>query len=187
MKNYIPESYIANDEFLIDLCESSTGYLYNFIINTGTDTVYEPQYCEESGTAKIVLSLIHPVLENGYRLSLNNYYASIDLAEKLEKKSPDFIGRMRINRAGLLNKLKQPLAKGETIANVFMMSTIHMTTVFIRNREVKKPTCVLECNAKMGGVDLAPFLRKSKKQSTKYFLTIFCHLLSITTTNSYII
>ncbi|KAJ8929560.1 hypothetical protein NQ314_017742 [Rhamnusium bicolor] len=114
-KQYIPSKRKPFGIRLFALCESSSGYMFNFTIYTGAGTDYGIKYCKELITSRIVLSLIDP-FDKGYRLFLDNYYTSIDLIDKLVKKRTDCVRTMRINRKGIPKDLKTKLSKGETIA-----------------------------------------------------------------------
>nr|CAH7715063.1 unnamed protein product [Callosobruchus chinensis] len=115
-RQYIPSKRKRFGMKLFALCESSSGYMFNFIIYTGSDTNYIEKYAEEPATIKIVLSLMDPLLGMGYRIFLDNFYTSIDLADKLSKHRTDCVGTMRVNRKGLPNDMKTKLSKGQTIA-----------------------------------------------------------------------
>ena len=109
-ENYIPGEHIAIDEYLslwkgrlhfrqfipskrerygikiYMLCESSTGYLWKFIIYTGADTVYPspgvvlPKPFDDYGNpSKVVLSLLHGLYNKGYKVVLENFYNSPEL------------------------------------------------------------------------------------------------------------
>lgn len=206
-KQYIPSKRKRFGIKLFALCESISGYIYNFIIYTGKTTTYSEKYSEEPITARIVLSLADSLLGKGYRLFLDNYYTSVNLTDKLVKGRTDCIGTMRINRKGVPTDLKKKLKKGETIArywkkimiqkwkdkkDVLMISTIHdetMETVITKTGELQKPSCIVEYNSKMGGVDLADnylhFYGMCGNRVKKYYMKIFFHFLSVTTLNSY--
>jgi hypothetical protein len=57
-----------------ELCESSVGYLWSFIIFTGRETEFQSTLIseEKSKTAAIVLSLVEPLLHKGYALWMDN-------------------------------------------------------------------------------------------------------------------
>ena len=81
---YIPSKRKRYGIKLFMLCESSTGYLTSFIIYTGATTDYGT--LEENQLAKpfedykspsrVVLSLLKPLLNKGYVVTLDNYYTS---------------------------------------------------------------------------------------------------------------
>nr|CAH7748298.1 unnamed protein product [Callosobruchus chinensis] len=111
----IEKKTIRNKLFL--LCESSTGYTYNFLIYTGADTNYGDNFVNEPLSARVVLELSNNLLDKGYCLFLDNYYTSVDLAEKLSQRRTDCVGTMRINRKGVPKDPKEKkLARGETFA-----------------------------------------------------------------------
>ncbi|CAH1982255.1 unnamed protein product [Acanthoscelides obtectus] len=231
MSAYVPEQNISIDESLIGwkgrlawkpyipskrkqfgmkvfaLCESSSGYMYNFLVYTGADTAYNALYENEPLTSRVVLTLIHPLLDKGYCLFLDNYYTSIDLLDKLVKRRTDGVGTMRINRKGIPQAIKVKLQRGETVArfrrklmiqkwrdkkDVLMISTIHddsMKKIAARSKEIEKPACVIDYNASMGGVDLSDyylhFYGIARTRVIKYYMKMFFHFLSVTTLNAF--
>ena len=129
--NYIPEKDISVDEYLslwkgrlkfkvyipskrerygvkiFMLCESSTGYLSNFIVYTGADTSYPPPnislpkpFDEYKNPSKIVLSLLDGFYHQGYSLAVDNYYSSPELFKALYDNKTDAFGTLR-RKAGL--------------------------------------------------------------------------------------
>ena len=69
-----------------ELCESSSGYLWSFIIYTGKDIVFQTAFIsgDTNKTAAIVLSLVEPLLEKGHTLWMDNFYKSPALAQRLK-------------------------------------------------------------------------------------------------------
>ncbi|CAH1960175.1 unnamed protein product [Acanthoscelides obtectus] len=126
---------------LFILAESSTGYTYNFLIFTGADTNYGNSFVSEPLSARVVLELSNNILDNDYCLSLDNYYTSVDLAEKLSMRRTDCVRTVRLNRKGIPKELKQKkLEHGEACAlfrkkimflkykdkkEIVMISTLH--------------------------------------------------------------
>ena len=85
-RQYIP---LKSSKFGIksyELCESSSGYLWSFIIYTGKDTVFQTAFIsgDTNKTAAIVLSLVEPLLEKGRMLWMDNFYNSPALAQRLK-------------------------------------------------------------------------------------------------------
>lgn len=234
MTIYIPEKNIAIDESLIGwkgnlswkqyipskrrrfgikmfaLCESATGYVYNFFLYTGATTIYgDSNYPNEPISSRIVLELIHPLLNQGYCLYTDNYYTNIDLLDKLAQKRTDCVGTMRKNRVNIPVELKaKKLKKGDHIAlyrrkqmvlkwydkrEVIFASSLHddsKTIVTARGGGlVEKPKVVLDYNANMGGVDLADsnlhYYSSARNRLKKYYMKIFRHFLDMTTLNCY--
>lgn len=209
-KQYIPSKRKRFGIKFFILCESSTGYVYNFLIYTGTDTNYGPKYNEEPTAAKIVLALSDTLLNKGHCLFLDNFYTSLYLSEKLVRQKTDCIGTLRLNRKGTPENIKnKKLDKGESIAmfrrkqmimkwkdkkDVTMISTIHdnsMVEIQKRDKTIQKPAVVLAYNKDMGGVDLLDnllhFYSLDRTHLKKYYKKIFFHLLNITIVNAYIL
>ena len=68
------------------LCESSSAYLWKFIIYTGADTIYPYPNClllkpfnSYINPSKVVLSLLDGLYEKEYKVVLDNYYTSPEL------------------------------------------------------------------------------------------------------------
>ncbi|CAH1954883.1 unnamed protein product [Acanthoscelides obtectus] len=205
-KQYIPSKRKRFGIKLFALCETS-GYMYNFIIYTGADTIYEAQHSQEPVTSRIVLSLVDSLLDKGYRLFIDNYYTTVDLVHKFVKRRTDCVGTIRANGKGIPKDLQVKLSKGQSVArynrkimiqkwhdkkDVLMITTLHdktMEKVLTKKGEIEKPTCVLEYNKKMDGVDLADnyfhYYGTARSRVKKYYMKMFWHFLSVTTLNSF--
>ena len=88
------------------LCESHTGYLSDFIVYTGADTVYPepriilPKLCEDySNPLKIVLSLLEGFYNAGDNLSLHDLYALPELLRVLFENKNDAYETLQKKRA----------------------------------------------------------------------------------------
>ena len=197
--NYIPTKNISIDESLLgwkgrlsyvqyfpskrkrfgikffDLCESATGYIWNFVVYTGGDTRYNEQYRELPITAQIVCKRCNPLFGKGYCLYTDNFFMSPSLADILVSKQTDFVGTLRLNRRNVPQKVKEAKLKKTEIVVAFknktmvlkwkdkrdvtVLSTIHdnsmVKTVSRRGLETEKPKVIVDYNANMGGVDLS--------------------------------
>ena len=122
---YIPEQHVAIDEYLAlwkgrlkfnvyipskrehygiriyMLCESQTGYLSDFIVYTGADTVYPepsitlPKPSEDySNLSKIILSLLEGFYHARYNLALDNLYTLPELLQMLLENKSDAYGTL---------------------------------------------------------------------------------------------
>ncbi len=235
MRNYIPEKDISVDESLLgwkgrlswvqyiptkrkrfgmkyyELCESDSGYMWNFLVYTGKDTIYNEKYNDLQATAKIVFSLCDQLLHKGYCLYIDNFYTSPDLAKNLLERETDCIGTLRLNRKGVPAIIKdKKLKKGEVVAafknkimvlkwkdkkDVTMLSTIHDNTIVDvvsrRGAANKKPKVIQDYNTHMGGVDLSDNLLSNystaRNRMKKYYKKMFRHLLDISVLNAFII
>ena len=101
-----------------ELCESSSGYLWSFIIYTGKDTVFQTAFIsgDTNKTAAIVLSLVEPLLGKGRTLWMDNFYNSPALAHRLKTLKTDSVGTLRLSRKDVPQRVKEKkLQKGELV------------------------------------------------------------------------
>ena len=233
-ENYIPHKCISIDESLLgwkgnlswvqyipakrkrfgmkfyELCESSTGYVWNFFIYAGKDTQYLEKYMDKPVSARIVFCLIDPLLGKGYRLYTDNFYTSPTLADALVDHETELVGTVRITRADVPKKIKESkLKRGETVSvyrkksmllkwkdkkDVCVLSTMHdasmMSVRSRRGQEKEKPKAVADYNMNMGGVDLSDNLlchfSTARNRMKKYYRKVFRHMLDMSILNSYI-
>lgn len=196
------------------LCESKSGYLFSSIIYTENGTIMSVKYKKMQITSQVVLSLLDPLLDQGYCLTTDNFYTSPQLADYLIKHKTDTYGTMGLNRREILPKeiQQKKLKKGEIIAaqrgkvmvmkwrdkkDVGLLSTIHNTEQVKTNKNDKddniiiKPKVVIDYNDAMGGVDrLDQHLRDYeiiRKRGKKYYKKIFFHLIDLCIWNSFIL
>jgi hypothetical protein len=87
------------------LCKSSTGYVWNFIVYTGKDTIYGQTHPGEQTSSTIVLEVAHDLLDKGYCLYLDNWYTSPKLVDTLCTRKKE-VGTMRTNRKEFPDFLK---------------------------------------------------------------------------------
>ena len=83
------------------LCESSTGYIWNSVIYTGKGTKFNPRYSRYGMATSSVLSLLDPLLNQGYCVTTDNFYTSPELYEVLLLNKTDGYGTIRPNRCDM--------------------------------------------------------------------------------------
>lgn len=234
MQNYLPDKNISIDESLMGwkgrlswlqyipskrkrfgikfymLSDSATGYIWNFFIYAGGETLYNPIYNHLPITSRIVFTLVHPLLGKGYCLYTDNFYTSVTMADLLNQQQTDIVGTVRLNRKDLPKYVKETkLKKGETVSayrnkvivlkwkdkkDVTLLSSIHdnsmQTTTTKRGKEKQKPQLVASYNAHMGGVDLSDNLichyTTAKNRMKKYYRKVFRHTLDMAVLNSFV-
>ena len=193
------------------LCESSTGYVWCFVLYVGKGTQFDPEFDDLANiSTKIVMSLIKPLLKKGYCLTIDNYYTSPQLADLLISNLTDLYGTVRSNRKDLPDGLsKEKLRKGEVTAfrrgklmamrwkdkkDVYLLSSIHnaeQQDVETRKGTVQKPKVVCDYNLSMGGVDKSDQMLSCypipRKRTKKYYKKMFFHMLDIAVWNTYIL
>ena len=114
-KQYIPSKRARFGIKSFEICESSSGYIWNFFIYTGKDTAYDPDIPEsESMGTKVVLTLVKPLYGKGYCINMDNFFSSPKLYDILCENNTDAVGTLRANRKGVPRALTtQKLRKGE--------------------------------------------------------------------------
>ena len=167
---YIPSKKKRFGIKFFDLCESATGYIWNFVVYTGGDSKYNEQYRELPIAAQIVCTLCNPLFGKGYCLYTDNFYMSPSLADILVSKQTDFVGTLRLNCRDVPQKVKEAkLNKTEIVVafknktmvlkwkdkrDVTVLSTIHDNSM-VKTVSTEKPKIIVDYNANMGGVDLS--------------------------------
>lgn len=192
------------------LCESKSGYVYNFIIYTGKNTVLDREFSDLPMSSQVVMTLMKPLLNKGYCLTMDNFYNSPQLADLLIGKKTDVYGTLRVSRKEVPKELKnKKLKKGEIIGfqrgkvavmkwkdkkDVFLISTIHSISkveIETRRGRTEKPQLVLDYNCTMGGVDRVDQHLSSyvvpRKRGKKYYKKIFFHLLDLAMWNAFVL
>ncbi|KAI4482020.1 hypothetical protein M0804_009039 [Polistes exclamans] len=154
---------------IFKLCCGS-GYTYAFRVYTGKTLEKE-----KTTPTNIVISLCEDLFYKGHTLYTDNWYTSLELAEKLISKNTHLVGTLRTNRRGnshqvLLTKLKrgQIIAKennhGITIIkwkdkkDILVLSTKHsseMVNVECRSGRKIKPQIIVDYNRQKSAVDLS--------------------------------
>ena len=207
-KQFIPSKRARFGVKLYELCESSSGYIWNIIIYTGKDTPFSNNYSSYGIATRCVMTLIEPLLNKGYCVSLDNFYNSPELADLLISNKTDVYGTLRQNRKNLPPAIKnQKLKNGELVAfqkgkicvmkwqdkkPVCMISTVHNGEIIEmqkRGKIVSKPKAVFDYNHTMGGVDKSDqclaYYPTMRNQQRKYYKKLFRHLLDMVIWNSF--
>ena len=207
---YIPSKRSRFGVKIYKLCESSTGYVWNFIVYTGKDTNYGDRHPREQTSSRVVLEIADNLLDKGYCLYLDNWYTSPKLVDTLCTRKTDVVGTMRTNRKEFPEFVKKAtLNKGQKVAafrknqmimkwkdkrDVVLVSTFHvdsMENVKPRQGVIQKPAVVLDYNKNMGGVDRNDAQLQSYKLARerikKLYHKMFRYLLDVVCLNAFII
>ncbi|KFM75542.1 PiggyBac transposable element-derived protein 4, partial [Stegodyphus mimosarum] len=80
------------------LSDSSSGYIWSFIIYTEKGTLFHPKFRSLSLPSQVVMTLIMPLLKQGYCITLDNYYTSPELCDILLTYQTDVVGTVRQNK-----------------------------------------------------------------------------------------
>ena len=104
-RQYIPLKRSRFGIKIYALCDSETGYTYQFRVYTGaadpaTDITNDlPPDCQTMlSSEQIVIWLMEPLLNKGYNLYTDNYYTSVPLSMYLLSQQTHLSGTIRANR-----------------------------------------------------------------------------------------
>uniref|UniRef100_A0A8C5R0Q0 PiggyBac transposable element-derived protein domain-containing protein n=1 Tax=Leptobrachium leishanense TaxID=445787 RepID=A0A8C5R0Q0_9ANUR len=212
-KQYIPSKRSRYGVKVYKLCDSESGYTQAFRVYEGKDSSFDPPGCpEHMGTSgKIVWDLLFPLMNKGYHLYVDNFYASVPLFKLLYCFDTAACGTVRKNRVGFPAQLvRTRLKSGETSAlrqeellavkyrdkkDVYLLSTIHTersVEVSVRGRaeRIRKPVCIKAYNRHMGGVDLADQLLQPyqiMRKSRAWYKKVAIYLMQIATHNAFLL
>ena len=192
---------------LFELVDCDTGFLLGFIIYTGADTEFEKFDLGISGD--IVAHFLKPYFYKGHVVYMDNWYSSPVLAEFLHDRDTGMCGTVKKNRKGM-PELKSKLNKGEIeVAHtdtwlvlkwldkkeVYMITTVHETGYSSTGKQhwktkadIMKPTCIVEYNKNMGGVDDIDRQLSSAepvRKSMKWYRKLFFHLVDLSLCNAH--
>lgn len=177
------------------LCESASGYCYNFKIYAGNDKTT----LDYSASETVVMELLQSIRNKGHTLYIDNWYSSPKLFLTLVRNETNVLGTVRCNRKNMPGDfVKAKLIKGDCILrscngilalkwqdkrDVHILSTKHESAEMIAQNEnypnpIFKPKCIIDYNMGMIGIDrqdqvLAsfPIMRKFVKGYRKNFFT----------------
>ncbi|XP_072283545.1 WD repeat-containing protein 25 isoform X1 [Pyxicephalus adspersus] len=193
------------------LCESSTGYIWNSILYTGKGTKFKTKYSNYGIETSSVLSLIEPLLNQGYCVTTDKFYTSPELYEFLLEHKTDAYGTVMADQRNMPSLFaKKKLKTGDMVAwqkgkmmalrwhdkkDGCLMSTVHnASTVMVLTKgekKIMKPQVVIDYNNAMKGVVRADqamtFYQAMRKQQKKYYKKIFRHLVEQCLWNAYIL
>ena len=207
-RQYIPSKRSRYGIKIYKLSESKSGYVWNFLIYTGKDTLL----CEDGGNygERVVRTLFSNLTGKGYNLYLDRFFTSPSLADYLSSVNTNMCGTVQKNRKGMpknfpplsFEKEIAAVQKGNTNIIAFkdkkkvvlMLTSMHNTGVQPSGRtdrktgaNIMKPTCILDYNKNMGGVDMGdaslthyPAYRKT----VKWYRKLFFGFLDITLLNA---
>ncbi|KAL0810152.1 hypothetical protein ABMA28_010944 [Loxostege sticticalis] len=197
-----------------ELCESATGYLWSFVVYSGRNSSFDTgRYSRLQKSTEVVLTLMEPLLNKGYRLFLDNWFNSPLLCRFLKRNGTDCVGTLRPNRQHVpplidLCKLQQGQVVGRHSGDVCVMawqdkkkvttiSTCHgiaqglATVSSAPSKQSFKPQVVLDYNKFIGSIDLKdqmlePYLL-GRKRCTDWHMKIFKWLLNCSILNARIL
>lgn len=170
------KQYISNKRHkfgikLFKLCLEG-GYLYDFKVYCGQE---KNDSENQTVPTKVVTDLTKDLLGKGRTICVDNYYTSVELAQKLMKNKTYILGTLRGNRRNNpKNVISKKLKRGDVVAeesnngifvekwkdkrDVMMLTTKHvpeMVTVHKRSGDITKPKSVIEYNKYKSYIDIS--------------------------------
>jgi hypothetical protein len=105
-----------------ELCDTSTGYLWSFLVYAGKDTELDSPLitADTNKITAIVLKLVEPLLKQGRTVWMGNFYISPCLATILKTVHESHcIGTLKLNQKNVPKKVKDTKRKkGEIIGRI---------------------------------------------------------------------
>jgi hypothetical protein len=148
--------------------------MWSFIIYTGQGTVFNESLKNEPYGSKVVLQLMAPLLNQGYRVIMDSWFSSPYLYHKLCNKQTDAMGTLHQNTKGVPAEIKPAkLKRGEHVSfykdrlmimkwkdrkDICLISITHddkMVPTRIQGQDMGKPKVVIDYNFEMGGLHLS--------------------------------
>jgi hypothetical protein len=87
-----------------ELCEAKTTYVWNSVIYTGQDTPFDDTLKSEPYGSKVVLDLTGPLLNQRCHITMENWFSSPHLCDKLSIKQTNAMGTLHQKRKVFLLK-----------------------------------------------------------------------------------
>lgn len=192
------------------LCDCETGFVLDFIVYVGTETLDRAQEIEGLGASgSLVATLMEPYLNKGHTLYTDNFYSSPRLSTFLFDNQTNSCGTVRANRKCMPN-FQEKLKKGEVAwrtggnllvlkwkdrREVTLITSFHENEIIsldkldrITNEPIKKPLCVVDYNQQMGAVDRSDMMISSvdcMRKSIKWYKKLFFHTIDLCLLNSH--
>lgn len=181
------------------LAELNSKYCLNIKPHTGKDD----ERVHSLGT-HVVMSLMQPYLQRGYNVTVDNFFTSRELSEKLVQKRTSIVGTIRLNRrelppatplklhesafytSGSMNLVRYQTKQRKTVA---VLSTLHKGASCQEDGK-RKPKSVLYYNENKCGVDMLDSMCRqmsTKAACRRWTLSVFFNILDLAAINAWII
>ncbi|XP_071972612.1 piggyBac transposable element-derived protein 4-like [Engystomops pustulosus] len=212
-RQYLPSKRAKYGMKVYKVCESNSGFTHHFRVYEGKDSKINPPECPPNlnVSGRIVWDLIHPLLDKGYHLFVDNFYTSVPLFRALFQKNTVACGTIRRTQKGLpkaLVNFKLKAGECKALCNDHLLlvkyrdkKDVHvLTTIYAnesspvpvrgRNATTSKPLCIQQYNKNMGGVDLADQMLQpysAVRKSKVWYKKLAINLVQMALYNSFVI
>lgn len=211
-RQYVPSKRSRYGIKIYKLSESLSGYIWNFLVYTGKET--EMLSTQGLYGERIVKSLLSDLTGKGHNLYLDRFFTSPSLAQELHCLKTNICGTVMKNRKGmpkhfpvipfrkgdvqiLQNKSVNIIAYKDKKKDVLLLTTIHNNSMEKSGKkdratgvDILKPTCVMDYNKNMGGVDIGDAIMihyPSYRKTRKWYRKLFFGLLDMALLNANIL
>lgn len=208
-RQYIPGKRHKYGVKVFKLCDRK-GYTHSLSVYQGK----HDRNPETSLSTEVVMTLCENYLDHGRVVVTDNFYTSIDLAQRLLNRKTHTVGTLRKNRKGTPKEIiKEKLKTGEIAGRennsgiviakwkdkreVYILSTYHtldITNTGKKNRkreDIVKPQSIIDYNSGKAGIDLSDQLSSYStcvRKSLRWYHKVATELLMGTTVvNSFIV
>lgn len=185
------------------ICENPSGYIWKSQVYTGK----KGSTAEKNQGKRVVLDMVQG-LGQGYGITCDNFFTSLELAKELAKEQKTLLGTLRKNRKEVP---KEMLAvKSRQVCSSMFLSTDDSTMVSYvpaKNRivlllssqhhersistlEHAKPTMILDYNKTKGAVDSADKMLKEfscNRISKRWPFVLLTHIINACSLNAFIL
>ena len=207
LRRYIPSKAHAWGFKFYALAESSTGYIYDLLVDEGSQARTRPEevYPGLQKPGRVIMTLMESILDRGHLLGVDNFYTDITLFETLLSRGTHCIGTVRKGRRLLpkqiVNSKWRKVDKGKITAlyreDMLLFSWIDkravriLSTIGSAELIEQKPQAIHVYNEAMPGVDLGDQKRHgrqvARKRLSKWYTKFFFHIIDIALVNTYCI
>lgn len=179
-------------------------YILNGFPYLGKD---ETRPTDQPLSENIVLRLVHPYLDTGRNITMDNFFTSVSLAEKLLARNTTVVGTVNRARRDIPTEVKNarlPLQdsfilkhndctltvyQGKVNKNVLVLSTMHPTVAIGKDKK-RLPETISYYNSTKFGVDIADQMARrysTKAASRRWPLQVFYNILDFAGINSWVL
>ena len=231
-KAYVPNPYITIDEQLLPCkarcrfiqympnkpdkfglkfwmaVDAETKYLYNSFPHSGKD---ESRDSSVSLPTYVVTKLLQPIFKRDYNVTCDNFFTSLDVAQRLAEQKCSIVGTVLQNRRELPQAAKTRQQQHETSLftlrqtaavtltsyqckkqkSVVIMSTLHPDVeIPSQNNPKKKPETILFYNKTKAGVYVIDQMTRKysvKAASRRWPIHVFYNVIDLALINSWIL
>ena len=184
-------------------CENPSGYVWNSQVYTGQISSAP----EKKQGQRVVLDLVKG-LGNGYGVTCDNFFTSLELAKELAKQNKTLLGTMRqirkeVPKIMLPSKLREVnsslfLFSRDAVMvsyvprknkSVVLLSSQHNTQA-VSTEEHAKPDIILDYNKSKGAVDSADKMLKEfscHRISKRWPFVLLTHIINVCALNAYVL